>query len=97
MLCMFCGSDDLSTIETYSKGQFIEGHRAIGDKYIYHLDGETESVSIPVTKRKMKCNNCKNHFWTVEHFEKSTRASTVQKKIVDNLMLYDIGGKEDEQ
>lgn len=93
MLCMFCGSDDLKTVETYSKGQFVKGHRAIKDQW----DGETEIVSIPITRRKVKCNNCKNHFWTVEHFEKSTRASTVHKKITERLMLYNFGGKEDEQ
>lgn len=89
MKCMFCGSYDLATIETYTKDQFVEGKQIAGHP---DMDGvvevKPEMIPISVTRRKMKCKNCKNHFWTVEHFDKSTKASSVQKLMVAELTLY---------
>lgn len=88
MKCLFCGSDDLKTVQTRSTNEFIQANK-IGSKA--GPSGEIEVFSEPfeleVTRRKMRCNSCRQHFWSVEHFEKSTRVSTPQLAMLTHLTL----------
>lgn len=95
MKCMFCGSEDLSTIETH-KNFSIKAKDVIGT-----YDGQVQEVKpveleIPATRRKIRCNNCRCYFFTVEHFEKTTKNARVQKMIVADYSLFtDYGIRSD--
>lgn len=88
MKCLFCGSEDLKTVQTHSKNEFIQANK-IGsrDDGTGGIEVFSEPFELSVTRRKMRCNNCKQHFWSVEHFEKSTLASQPQLALITNLTL----------
>ena len=62
MKCLFCGSDDLKTVQTHSKNEFIQASK-IGsrDDGTGGIEVFSEPFELAVTRRKMRCNNCKQH------------------------------------
>jgi transcriptional regulator NrdR family protein len=90
MKCYFCGSDDLTIRETRSKGESVTVSQMVTEG-----EGIMELVKKPVkvsaTRRKVKCNACNRYFWTVEHFESSTKRTDIQEQLLsDDIVIGDI-------
>ena len=88
MRCFFCNSDDLKVTNTYSNNESI----TVSQFVTKHLEGKMsevvqQPVTISATRRKVKCNHCGRYFWTVEHFESSTKRTDIQQQVCANLFM----------
>lgn len=88
MKCFFCNSNDLKVTNTYSKDETVTVSQFITKPIEGNISEVVQQpITISATRRKVKCNNCGRHFWTVEHFESSTRRTDIQQQVCSNLFL----------
>lgn len=95
MRCYFCNSDNLMVNHTDSKDQTVWLTRVVtkGDpKGIMEL--VDEPIEVSATRRKVYCKDCKQYFWTVEHFESSTKRSKIQQRLMTSNFRIGDGPKE---
>lgn len=88
MRCIFCGSDNLKTIQTFANGESVKAKDILGTFDGGIVEVAPVEIDLPVTRRRVKCNNCHQIFWTVEHFEKTPHTAKVQKLMQADYMLY---------
>ena len=84
MKCMFCGSENLTTTNTYAKGETITAYKPTAND---NMSVGMEPFELSVKRRRVKCNNCRQYFFTIEHFEKTTGSAKVPQYIISNLTL----------
>ena len=91
MKCFFCNSDDLKITHTDSKNESVTVSQFVTKPI---NNGIAEMVQKPIkisaTRRKVKCKACGRCFWTVEHFESSTKRTDIQQTICSNMLIGDI-------
>lgn len=88
MRCLFCGSDDLTVLQTFAKDESIMVKDVLGTFDGNVVEVAPTEVKLSVTRRRVKCKNCHQIFWTVEHFEKTPHTAKVQKMLQADYMLF---------
>lgn len=90
MKCYFCGSDNLGVNHTDSKDEFVTVTRIVTKQQDGLMELVHEPIRISATRRKVHCKDCGRYFYTVEHFESSTKRTDIQERLLsDNIVIGD--------
>lgn len=91
MKCYFCGSDNLGVNHTDSKNEFVTVTRIVTKQNEGLMELVHEPIRVSATRRKVHCKDCGRYFYTVEHFESSTKRTDIQERLLsDNIVIGDV-------